>query len=128
MTPVLQGLPGDRCPSPHWGVVLVGTITIAHADGTSETAQAGQLYHWPAGHTGVTEGGVTFMEVGPVEPMREFSEHARKLFPDSGRLLRAVHPASGGLSTGSSPSPTVTNLPRGAVPPYWSSGRTRPVS
>jgi hypothetical protein len=25
-------------------------------------------------------GGVTFIEVGPVEPMREFSEHARKLF------------------------------------------------
>ena len=80
MGPVLQGLPGDRCPSPHWGIVLAGSITITHADGTSETAEAGQVYHWPAGHTGVTEGGVTFIEVGPLEPMREFSEHARKLF------------------------------------------------
>jgi hypothetical protein len=80
MAPVLKGLPGDRCPSPHWGVVLAGTITITHEVGTWETVQAGQLYHWPAGHTGATEGGVTFIEVGPVEPMREFSEHARKLF------------------------------------------------
>jgi hypothetical protein len=37
-------------------------------------------FHWPAGHTGVAEGGVTFIEVGPLEPMRQFSEHARKLF------------------------------------------------
>jgi hypothetical protein len=80
MTPVLRGLPGDRCPSPRWGIVLDGSITITHADGTSETAEAGQVYHWPAGHTGVTEGGVTFLEVGPVEPMRRFSEHARTLF------------------------------------------------
>ena len=80
MAPVLHGLPGDRCPSPHWGIVLTGSITITHADGTSETAQAGQVYHWPAGHTGITDGGVTFIEVGPVEPMRDFSEHAKKLF------------------------------------------------
>jgi hypothetical protein len=80
MGPVLQGLPGGRCPSPHWGIVLAGSITITHADGRSETAEAGQVYHWPAGHTGVTEGGVTFIEVGSLEPMREFSEHARRLF------------------------------------------------
>ncbi|MGA9746208.1 MAG: hypothetical protein WBQ50_02005, partial [Nocardioides sp.] len=26
MAPVLQGLPGDRCPSPHWGIVLEGSL------------------------------------------------------------------------------------------------------
>ena len=80
MAPVLQGLPGDRCPSPHWGIVLEGSITIEHADGTSETVNAGEVYHWPAGHTGTSENGVVFLEVGPVGPMREFSEHAKKLF------------------------------------------------
>lgn len=80
MAPVLRGLPGDRCPSPHWGVVLAGAITVEHADGRSEIARAGQVYHWPAGHTGITQEGVTFVEVGPIQPMREFSEHARKLF------------------------------------------------
>ncbi len=80
MGPVLQGLPEDRCPSPHWGIVLEGSITITHADGSEEVAGAGQVYHWPAGHTGVSEHGVVFLEVGPVEQMRQFSEHARSLF------------------------------------------------
>jgi hypothetical protein len=78
--PVLAGLPGDRCPSPHWGVVLEGEITLTHADGSEETARAGELYYWPAGHTAVTSEATTFVEVGPVGPMRQFSEHAKKLF------------------------------------------------
>lgn len=80
MGPVLQGLPNDRCPSPHWGIVLKGSIRIDHADGTSETASAGEVYHWPAGHTGVTDESVEFIEVGPVAEMRAFSEHAKALF------------------------------------------------
>ncbi len=79
MGPLLQGLPHDRCPSPHWGMVLEGSITVTHADGTQETVTAGQVYHWPEGHTGVTEHGVTFLEVGPVAPMREFAVNARRI-------------------------------------------------
>lgn len=77
LTPVLQGLPGDRCPSPHWGIILEGSITIEHADGTQETAKAGEVYHWPAGHTAHTDNGVVFIEVGPVAPMRQFGDHAK---------------------------------------------------
>ena len=79
MAPVLKGLPGDRCPSPHWGIVLTGSIRIEHDDGTCETAEAGQVYHWPAGHTGATEGGVTLIEIGPIQPMRAFSQHAKQI-------------------------------------------------
>lgn len=79
MGPVLSGLPGDRCPSPHWGMILEGSIRITHADGTEEVASAGDLYYWPAGHTGVTDEGCVFIEVGPVGPMRQFSEHAKAL-------------------------------------------------
>jgi hypothetical protein len=39
MGPVLQGLPGDRCPSPHWGIVLEGSIRMEHADGSKEVAK-----------------------------------------------------------------------------------------
>lgn len=80
MGPVLQGLPGDRCPSAHWGIVLEGSIVLEHADGTVETARAGEVYYWPEGHTGHTDTGVVFLEVGPVGPMREFSEHAKRVF------------------------------------------------
>lgn len=76
MGPVLEGLPGNRCPSDHWGLVLEGSITLEHADGTTEVNRAGDLYHWPAGHTAVTEDGCVFLEVGPRDAMRLFSEHA----------------------------------------------------
>lgn len=77
MGPVLQGLPHDRCPSPHWGLILEGEITVEHADGTTETSKAGDAYHWPEGHTAVTEGGVTFLEIGPRHAMRQFGDHAK---------------------------------------------------
>jgi hypothetical protein len=78
MGPVLEGLPGDRCPSPHWGIVLTGSIHLRHADGETETTRAGELYYWPAGHTAWTDEEVEFVEFGPVEPMRQFSRHARQ--------------------------------------------------
>jgi hypothetical protein len=78
--PVLAGLPGDRCPSPHWGIVLEGSIRLLHADGSVETARAGEVYHWPAGHTATTDEDVVFLEVGPVGPMREFHDHAQGVF------------------------------------------------
>lgn len=79
MTPVLQGLPGDRCPSPHWGIVLEGSLRVHHADGSQEIARAGEIYYWPAGHTADTDEDVVFIEVGPVAPMRQFSEHAKRV-------------------------------------------------
>lgn len=80
MGPVLAGLPGDRCPSPHWGIVLEGSLHLEHADGGAEKAQAGQVYHWPAGHTAWTDEPVAFLEIGPVAQMRQFSEHASAQF------------------------------------------------
>lgn len=80
MGPLLHGLPGDRCPSPHWGMVLEGAIRMEHADGTVEIARAGEVYHWPAGHTATTTEPVVFLEVGPVEPMRQFHDHVRGIF------------------------------------------------
>lgn len=77
MSPVLEGLPDDRCPSDHWGIVLEGAITLTHDDGSEEVCRAGDAYHWPAGHTAVTEEGTAFVEIGPTKPMRQFSEHAR---------------------------------------------------
>ncbi|WP_410871668.1 cupin domain-containing protein [Nocardia sp. A7] len=78
--PVLQGLPDDRCPSPHWGIVLEGSLRLEHADGTVETANAGEVYYWPAGHTATSADGAVFLEVGPVAPMRQFHDHALRLF------------------------------------------------
>lgn len=80
MAPLLRGLPGDRCPSPHWGIVLEGSLRVEHADGSIEVARAGEVYHWPAGHTGTTAERTAFIEVGPIEPMRQFHDHVRRVF------------------------------------------------
>lgn len=77
MDPVLKGLPGDRCPSPHWGVVLEGSIHLRHSDGSTETNRAGEVYHWPAGHTAWFDEDAVIVELGPVAEMRQFSEHAK---------------------------------------------------
>ena len=79
MSVLLAGLPDDRCPSPHWGIVLEASIHLSHRDGSTETARAGQVYFWPAGHTGTTDEPCVFIEVGPVALMRQFSENAKRV-------------------------------------------------
>jgi hypothetical protein len=79
-TPLFKGLPGDRCPCPHWGYVLNGAITVRYADGTEETTGAGEVYYWPGGHTGWTDTGVTFLEFSPAEQLRPVLEHLAAQF------------------------------------------------
>lgn len=80
MAPVLEGLPDDRCPSPHWGVVLEGSVTLKNADGSTDTCRAGEAYYWPAGHTAWFDENAVIVEIGPVAEMRQFSEHAKAKF------------------------------------------------
>jgi len=79
MSVLLSGLPNDRCPSPHWGIVLEGSIHVTHADGSEETARGGDVYFWPAGHTGTTDEPCVFIEIGPVEQMRQFGDNAKRV-------------------------------------------------
>jgi len=79
MAVLLAGLPDTRCPSPHWGMVLEGSIHLTHKDGSTETARAGEVYHWPAGHTGTTDETCVFIEIGPVAEMRQFGENALRV-------------------------------------------------
>jgi hypothetical protein len=74
-TPLLRGLPGDLCHCPHWGYVLTGSIRLRFADGTEELNVAGDVYHWPAGHTGWTDEGVTFLEFSPAAEIQPVLEH-----------------------------------------------------
>jgi len=83
-TPLFVGLPGNMCQCPHWGYVLSGAITLRYADGTEETNRAGDLYYWPAGHTGWTDEGVSFVEFSPTADLKPVLEHlARQLSPNA---------------------------------------------
>jgi hypothetical protein len=74
-TPLLQGLPGDRCDCPHWGYVFTGSIHLRYADGTEEVTKAGEVYYWPGGHTAWTDEGVTFVEFSLTDEIRPVLEH-----------------------------------------------------
>ncbi len=61
LAPLLQGLPDDLCPCPHWGYVLKGRIRVRYAEG-EETLQAGDLFFLPPGHTPLVEEDAEFVE------------------------------------------------------------------
>ena len=73
-TPVFQGLPDDRCQSPHWGYVLNGALTFRFAD-REETYEAGDAYYAEPGHVPVVTAGTDVVEFSPTEAYRRTLEH-----------------------------------------------------
>lgn len=51
ISPLLQGLEGDLCQSPHWGFVQEGKLIVTYTDKSTETVSTGDLFYWPPGHT-----------------------------------------------------------------------------
>lgn len=51
IAPLLKGLEGDLCHSPHWGYLINGELTVTYADGSQETVKGGDLFYWPPMHT-----------------------------------------------------------------------------
>lgn len=49
--PLLQGLEGDLCQSPHWGYIIEGKLEVHFADGHDEIVSKSDLFYWPPGHT-----------------------------------------------------------------------------
>lgn len=72
ITPLLKGLPDDRCSCPHWGYVIRGRMRVMSADG-EETVQAGDVFYMAPGHTVFVEEAVEFFELAPTD------EHQRVL-------------------------------------------------
>ncbi len=73
VAPFLKGLPNDRDPCPHWGIVLKGQCTINY-DGKEEIVKAGDAYYAPPGHTGVFEAGTELWEFSPVDKIQKTME------------------------------------------------------
>ena len=64
-TPLLKGLPDDRCQCPHWGYVIDGKLTIRYAD-REEVFEAGDAFYTPPGHVPVKhEPGTEIVHVQP---------------------------------------------------------------
>jgi len=52
-TPLLKGLPDDRCQCPHWGYVIGGRVTFRFPD-RDEVYEAGDAFYTPPGHIPVS--------------------------------------------------------------------------
>jgi mannose-6-phosphate isomerase-like protein (cupin superfamily) len=87
MTPLLRGLPGDRCTAEHWGYVIKGSMTFRYAD-HEETVKAGEAFYATPGHVPITnEPGTEYVQFTPTEQMRPVDEAIQ-------RNLAAMQPAS----------------------------------
>jgi hypothetical protein len=65
-TPLMRGLPDDRCQSPHWGYVVRGKLTFRYAD-RDEVYESGDAYYAPPGHVPVVTAGTDVVEFSPTE-------------------------------------------------------------
>ncbi len=77
-TPLLEGLPGDKCQCPHWGYMLEGAIHVRYDDGKEEVCRAGEMFYWPAGHTVRVEEDTSFVEFSPKGKLKEVYNHIGK--------------------------------------------------
>jgi hypothetical protein len=70
-TPLLKGLPDDRCQCPHWGQVIKGRLTYRFAD-REEVFEAGDAFYLPPGHIPVqNEPGSELLQFSPTKAMGE---------------------------------------------------------
>jgi hypothetical protein len=76
-TPLLKGLPDDRCHCPHWGYVISGRLTFHFAD-HDEVVEAGDAFYLPPGHVPVAEAGSEIVQFSPRETLCEVGETMRR--------------------------------------------------
>ena len=73
-TPLMKGLPDDRCQCPHWGYVLKGKVTFQFGE-RQEVFQAGDAFYAPPGHIPVQNDPDTeYLQFSPAADLRKTSE------------------------------------------------------
>ena len=76
--PMLEGLPDDKCPCPHWGCMLRGAMHLQYADGTEEVIKDGDVCYTPKGHTAWCEPGSAMVLFSPEAEQKVVAEHIAK--------------------------------------------------
>lgn len=75
--PFFAMLPDGLCSGDHFGVVMEGEIVVRYKDGSEEITRGGELYHWPAGHTGWTDQGVVFVAITPLAQVEHMEQQMK---------------------------------------------------
>ncbi len=75
--PVFKGLPDDRCPCPHWGLVVRGHLTLRYRD-HDDTFEAGDVYYAAPGHLPRGTAGTELITFSPtIELEKVMAVHAK---------------------------------------------------
>ncbi|GAB4164666.1 MAG: hypothetical protein Tsb0017_02900 [Geothermobacteraceae bacterium] len=77
IAPLLKGLQGDLCQSPHWGYIMQGRLEVRFADGQTETPGVGDLFYWPPGHTVMAMEDTEMVLFSPQHEHGEVIDHIR---------------------------------------------------
>lgn len=72
-TPLMKGMPDDKCQCPHWGYVVKGKITYRFAD-HDEVTVAGDAFYLPPGHVPIVEAGTELIQFSPTQELHEVAE------------------------------------------------------
>ena len=82
---LLEGLPNDSCPCPHWGYMLKGSVHIRYDDGEEEVVRAGEVFYYPPGHVGWSDEETAWIEFSPEKEMNMVMDHIGKKMQGMGR-------------------------------------------
>lgn len=77
LAPLLKGLEGDMCQSPHWGYLIEGECKVSYGDGSEEKVATGDLFYWPPGHSVRVEQDSEFVLFSPQHEHTPVLEHVR---------------------------------------------------
>lgn len=78
IAPLLKGLEGDLCQSPHWGYMIQGELTVTYGDGSVESVHGNDLFYWPPGHTIAVTQDAEIILFSPQQEHCVVVEHMRK--------------------------------------------------
>ena len=70
LAPMLAGLPGGKCPCPHWGYIFKGRVIVRYDD-HEEVLEAGDAFYMAPGHAPEAEAGTELVEFSPAEQLAQ---------------------------------------------------------
>lgn len=83
LAPLLVGLDGDACDAPHWGYVIQGRVVVTYTDGGTESCSAGDVFHWPAGHSVRVDDDAELILFSPQDSHGAVMDHIASKLPAS---------------------------------------------
>ena len=68
LTQLLQGMPDDSCPCPHWGYLTAGRMIVRYSD-REEVIEPGDAFYMAPGHVPAAVAGTEFVMFSPQDEL-----------------------------------------------------------